>query len=519
MKKQYTMKKRLGTLFLLLAFCLAWAGGAWAAEPAGQSGQLDLPQLGKLEIRRLLDNAQTNLGGKAVFASQPVYTAPYVAGDLSPALKQAALARFNALRRIAGLPSVSLDEELCRKAQHAAVLMTATNYASGSGKAHEPEKPADMSADFYALGSEGAAKSNLYRATDLLVAIDFWLDDPGNKNLADLGHRRWQLNPAMGKVGFGYSAGTDSYNPCSVEWVLDKSGGAVDYDFVAWPASGNFPAEVFAKNAPWSVTVNPDKYQQPEAAAVRVKLTRAADGRSWSFGGKTYQLSDSGTYFNVSTHSYGLNNCIVFRPEGIGLYDGAYQVEISGLRNQSGQAASLSYTVDFFGAPRNFYDVRGNDYFAGAVRWVVSAGIASGVSDRSFAPNATCTRGEILTMLWRANGSPLVDAVESFVDLDGKFYQTAALWAGAEGLVAGPYFEGDKPCSRGEVVYYLWVLAGRPQAGQDCAFADVSQALAPAVAWAVEKKITTGATAAAFEPQAICTRGQIATFIYRAYRW
>lgn len=509
------MKKRVGALLLLLVCCLAWASSAWAAD----SGSHSLPALGKLEIRRLLDAAPTNLNGVELFATKPVYTAPYAAGNLSTTVKQRALARFNALRRIAGLPGVTLDEELGRKAQHAAVLMTATNYASGSGKPHEPEQPSGMSADFYALGSAGAANGNLYRATDLMVAIDYWLDDPGQKNLADLGHRRWQLNPQMGKVGFGYSAGTDSYNPCSVAWVTDKSGAAVDYDFVAWPSSGNFPAEIFAKDAPWSVSLNPDKYQVPEQKAVTLKLTRLSDGKSWSFAGnRTWEKSDKGSYFNVSTHRYGLNNCIVFRPEGIGLYDGAYQVDISGLKDKNGQAASLSYTVDFFGAPRNFNDVRSNDYFAGAVKWVVSAGIASGVSNSSFAPNDTCTHGEILTMLWRANGSPAA-AEQPMSGLDGKFYRTAAMWAGSEGLIAGSSFDGDKPCSRGEVVYYLWTLAGKPQAGQASSFADVPEDLAQAVAWAVEKKITTGATAETFEPKATCTRGQIATFIYRAYRW
>ena len=510
------MKKRLVTLLLLLVCCLAWANCAWAAE---QSGQRSLPQLSKIEIRHLLDAAPQSLNGAALFAEQPKYTAPQVAGSLSTAAKQAALKRVNALRRIAGLSSVTLDEELCRKAQHAAVLMTATNYASGSGKAHEPEHPAGMPADFYALGKEGAANSNLYRATELLVAVDFWMDDPGNKNLPLLGHRRWQLNPALGKIGFGYSAGTDSYNPCSVEWVTDKSGKGLDFDFVAWPASGNFPVDIFGINAPWSVSLNTEKYQQPTVDTVKVKLTRLSDGRNWSFSGKNYQLSKSDKYFTVSTVRYGLNNCIIFRPEGIGLYDGQYRVDIEGLRLVSGEATSLSYVVDFFGAPRNFKDVRDSDYFAKAVKWVVSAGVANGVSNTSFAPNDTCTRGEILTMLWRANGSPLVERGLSFSDVDASaFYRNAAAWAEAKGLVTGSRFDGESPCSRGEVVKYLWLLAGSPQPKQACAFGDVPADLASAVAWSVEKGISTGATKQAFEPAVTCTRGQIAAFLYRAYR-
>ncbi|MCX4266611.1 MAG: S-layer homology domain-containing protein, partial [Firmicutes bacterium] len=170
-------------------------------------------------------------------------------------------------------------------------------------------------------------------------------------------------------------------------------------------------------------------------------------------------------------------------------------------------------------APRNFKDVRDSVDFAKAVKWVVSAGVANGVSNTSFAPNDTCTRGEILTMLWRANGSPLVESGLSFSDVNGSdFYRNAAAWAGAKGLVTGSRFDGESPCSRGEVVKYLWLLAGSPQPKQACAFVDVPADLASAVAWSVEQGISTGATKQAFEPAVTCTRGQIAAFLYRAYR-
>ena len=164
-----------------------------------------------------------------------------------------------------------------------------------------------------------------------------------------------------------------------------------------------------------------------------------------------------------------------------------------------------------------FSDVKESAYYADAVQWAVENGVTTGTSATTFSPDATCTTGQIITFLWRANGSPSVSGVTPFDDVSSSdYYYQAALWAKEEGLVSGSSFQGNTPCTRAATVTYLWKLADQPSVGTS-KFTDVpnNADYAQAVAWAVQEGITSGTGNNAFSPNAICTRGQIVTFIYR----
>ena len=166
-----------------------------------------------------------------------------------------------------------------------------------------------------------------------------------------------------------------------------------------------------------------------------------------------------------------------------------------------------------------FDDVLPGAYCFDPVVWAVERGVTNGTTDTTFSPSDTCKTAHILTFLWRANGSPEPSAANPFSDVpSGSYYEKAAVWAYENGLVSGNAFNGDSFCTRAATMKYLWILAGSPPSGTT-PFTDVSPSAdyAKAVSWAVAQGVTNGTTATTFSPDNTCTRGQIATFLYRHY--
>lgn len=177
---------------------------------------------------------------------------------------------------------------------------------------------------------------------------------------------------------------------------------------------------------------------------------------------------------------------------------------------------SAIVTADAVGA---FYDVPDGAWFAQPVAWALQNSITTGTTATTFSPNGTCTRAEILTFLWRAAGSPQTMSYNPYYDVTAAdYYYSAAIWAAENDLIYGELFAGAVPCTRSDVVTYLWKLSGAPYA-VPAAFTDVPQtaSCAQAVSWAVDHGITTGTGATTFTPQGVCTRGEIVTFLYRAF--
>ncbi|MCR4563806.1 MAG: hypothetical protein K5755_04125 [Clostridiales bacterium] len=318
------------------------------------SGCASVAKLSKPGITALLDQNQTvsPLTDDGYFDTAPCVSGTYATGKVKDYLLQATANRLSALRNIAGLPSVTMDSTLNSQAQYGAVLLAASNFAAN----HKPNRPSDMKDDsFYNNAISATTTSNLAGGRSLSTTPDGFMKDEGDNNLPVMGHRRWQLNPDMKKVGFGFAINEsnpyNSYKYYATEKCMDTSGNANDFMYVSWPASGNFPKELFEGDTAWSVTLNPSYYQTPEKAKVKVTLKSNSDNTEWTFSGnETYTVSSVGKYFNVETNGYGIGNCIIFRPAGISYYYGVYTVVISGLKDSFGNAVTLSYKVDFFDA-------------------------------------------------------------------------------------------------------------------------------------------------------------------------
>ena len=169
-----------------------------------------------------------------------------------------------------------------------------------------------------------------------------------------------------------------------------------------------------------------------------------------------------------------------------------------------------------------FTDVKNDAYYADAVKWAVDRGITNGQTTTLFGAEASCTRAQIVTFLWRAAGSPVPQTTKNpFTDLsEDAYYYQAVLWAMEQGITVGTTkttFDPDQTCTRGEAVTFLHRNAGEPVAAGNHGFQDVngSDYYDNAVQWAREKSITSGTTETTFSPNARCTRGQIVTFLYR----
>ena len=332
----------------MLAMCLPTA--ALAEETWDVSGDLDVEGPTKHEI---LAKWEQVTSATEVYEVTPSVSAPYAAGSLSDSFLESGITYLNYVRYVAKLPAVQLNDTLNEDAQYGAVVLAANDLLT-----HYPEQPSDMDDDFYERGCSATTSSNISarwgsysRLTGLQSAVSGCMADSGNvSNLGCVGHRRWLLNPTLLNVGFGYAESTSGASYI-VTKVFDRSGSGIDYDFVAWPASGNFPTNLFATTTPWSITLNPSKYQKPNVDNVKITITRVSDGKTWEFDSTTGAAeSTSKAYMVVENSGYGVSNCIIFHPgsANIDAYEGVFNVEVSGIYDKSGNAATLCYQVDFF---------------------------------------------------------------------------------------------------------------------------------------------------------------------------
>lgn len=169
----------------------------------------------------------------------------------------------------------------------------------------------------------------------------------------------------------------------------------------------------------------------------------------------------------------------------------------------------------------SFTDVQPSAYYADAVAWAVEQGITAGTSTTTFSPNDSCTRAQIVTFLWRAAGSPKTTASSPFTDVSvDSYYYDAVLWAVEQNITIGTTattFSPDATVTRGQTVTFLYRAAGSPIVSSESPFEDVvtNAYYADAVQWAVNKGVTIGTGATTFSPDADCTRAQIVTFLYR----
>lgn len=301
-------------------------------------GQFTAEELQKINtIKTLYSSVQTNFSG-GFFITIPTTTPSYTTGKVKNEVLQAGIDAINLMRYIASVPAdVELSAEYSELCQYGAVLLTAINKLS-----HTPEQPADMDKDFFDKGYKATSSSNLATLNSPSGSITLYMDDSDPSNVDRLGHRRWVLNPAMKKSGFG--VGATKYG---VMYAFDKSRNTVDYNYVTWPAQGVFPVSFINNNLAWSLTVNTKIYGTPDINKIAVTLKHLNSGKVWTFSNSTSSSTERlSTYFNVEKSGYGVNNCIIFRPEFDGSFkyreNDEFQVTVLGLDKE------LSYTVKLF---------------------------------------------------------------------------------------------------------------------------------------------------------------------------
>lgn len=323
------MKKLLSHfLCLMISILLVVIILPIATLAAGTSEGLQVATPTIAEIRSYYRNADFSFSAADTWETEPIVTSPYAPGALTQASQENALGILNFIRYIAGLDAnVVLDQDYIELAQAASLI----NRVNG-GLSHTPMQPADMDDTLYDLCYRGAQRTNLAMGTIFTLSraiTDGWMSDSDSGNIAAVGHRRWVLNPRMGKTGFG------RVGMYSAMYAFDTSNSSATQTGVAWPAQ-NQPVQLFADSDPWSISMNTSSL---DASAIEVTLTRRGDGQVWHFNN-----TSADDAFYVNNQGYGQPGCIIFRPNDVGTYspDDIFDVVITGAN------VPISYTVHFF---------------------------------------------------------------------------------------------------------------------------------------------------------------------------
>ncbi|MDO4516373.1 MAG: S-layer homology domain-containing protein [Bacillota bacterium] len=273
---------------------------------------------------------------------------------------------------------------------------------------------------------------------------------------------------------------------------------------VAAPAIGKAPAA--SVTAPQGVTVEsvawtPADTAFKEGVSYTVKIGFRADS--------THILADD--FLNTGTVTINDQSTQLTKPTTGGIKDKFLTTCYASYTFLPLRAEEQPVSPD---QPNPFTDVKESDYFYSPVLWAVEKEITNGTSATTFSPANTCTRAQIITFLWRASGSPEPGITCSFLDVPaGSYYEKAVVWATEQGMVEGDKFYPNDPCTRLMAVEFMWIQSGKPGAPA-ASFTDVNS---PAVDWAVEAGVTNGTSATTFSPDSTCTRGQIVTFLWRAF--
>ncbi|WP_372662553.1 S-layer homology domain-containing protein [Cohnella sp.] len=415
------MKRRLITLStitaLLFSFILTF--NPWQASAASTGTDSGLPIRSSQEVIamwKLLMNPAGDVDNP--FLTKPSSSKPYAAGSLKANYIKDGVNAVNFYRFISGLPyDVTSTAQLNSRAQHGSVLLAAEGNFS-----HTPTQPSDMPANFYDKGYESTSSANIYGSTgydDHIVvrSINAYMEDSDIYNLDRLGHRRWILNPPLKQVGIGLAKSADNWTYSALQ-VFDQSRNEkVGYSYIAYPAPGAFPIEVFKPLYAWSFSINPEEYAEPSIKEVSVSLKRLRDNKTWNLNAKSNTVTESGAYFNVENSDYGTGPAIIFRPTGVEEYKAGdrFEVTINGLKSTSGTAKPVSYTVDFISAKNDapvtvtnpipaaqFTDIS-KHWARKAIEWAAVNGIVSDIKG-PFRPGDSVTEEEFLRMFTSALG-------------------------------------------------------------------------------------------------------------------
>lgn len=318
-----------------------WHGGYYDAEPLSQ-----------LEIKELIDAAPTQACDPVYETAPSAYAEPYILGRPSQESLNAALTRVNMIRRLAGMPIVTLNEDDIINAQYAAWI----NANNNSVLDHFPSCHIDIPEEFCQNGYAGASTSNLARGNfSISGQLDGYMSDFTPNNLADVGHRQHILDSRLKMTGFGQVGIYKAMSWASITPNDDE------FDFIAWPCTDNMPSNtlMFKAYSPWSISFRKSSIKMPtenDNLNIIVEhngevITDLIYGSSPSMPVDQNSTYSHGEYIRIGDHS-SAEICIIFRPDfgsTTAELEGEYIVTIYNLRKFSDNSYfDVTYKVNFF---------------------------------------------------------------------------------------------------------------------------------------------------------------------------
>lgn len=285
-----------GALLLLLPPTPAYAS-SWVVDTSART---------EADIRQAWGRFAPGYTGTP-YVTVPGIVAPYSPGETTAAFRDDGLRMLNFGRYLAGLPAdVTLLPARNLDAQYGAVLLT-HEYS------HAPSRPPGMSDAFYLRASANTGSSNIGRGfTDLESFQKSCLYDGHATNVARVGHRRWLLEPRMLYTGMGTAGSGSSQTVTTYAFDRSRPADEIGYAFIAWPSAGLFPVEFTSPTLPWSITLDPGRYDWDRSGHT-VRLRRVSDGRTWTFDAS--DTDPAGEFFSAEFSNYGYaGNAFIFRP-------------------------------------------------------------------------------------------------------------------------------------------------------------------------------------------------------------
>ena len=367
-------------------------------------------------------------------------------------------------------------------------------------------------------------------------------DSAGNESAQQLALITRQTQYAVTVNGSSYDAqnsGAGSYAAGSV--VTVRAGSRSGYTFNGWTSGSNVVFD--DPNAAETTFVMPD-------GSVTVTANWSRDGGSSGGGSSSSGRDDSDPSYAVGIPDRMENGSVSVSPKNASQGDrvtvtvkpdAGYELDSLKVFDKNGKELELTdkgdgrftfimpagrvevkaaFTEEVKISP--FRDVPTDAYYYEAVKWAQKKGITGGIGDGLFGPNQPCTRAQIVTFLWRAAGSPVVNYAMDLADVPGDaYYAEAVRWALSQGITTGTAdgkFSPNAPCTRAQSMTFLF-RASKASADGAPAFSDVAADAyyAEAVKWATDNGITNGTTSSTFSPGSGCTRAQIVTFLWRLY--
>ncbi len=237
----------------------------------------------------------------------------------------------------------------------------------------------------------------------------------------------------------------------------------------------------------------------------------------------SFETNGGSSLSSISRSSGTTVDLTAYEPERGEYYTFTGWYSDAALTNQVESVTLTGNTTVYAGWAFIFTDIATDAYYYDATVWAVENGVTTGTSNTTFSPSDNCTRAQVVTLLYRLAGEPEMSGENAFTDVDSDaYYYNAVLWAVANGITAGTgegVFDPDAVCTRAQIVTFLYRYADSPATEGENAFADVESGAyyENAVVWAVGNGVTNGTGDSTFSPENACTRAQVVTFLYRAF--